>query len=48
LVEREAWERVLRVDAENVVIFASAHEDGERLVQNITLHEGELAEEHQV
>jgi hypothetical protein len=44
LVEREAWERVSRVEAENIMVWVSAHEDVEGLVQKITLLEGELAE----
>jgi hypothetical protein len=45
LVEREAWESVLRVEVENTVTLASAREDVEGLVQKIALLEGELAEE---
>jgi hypothetical protein len=47
LVEREAWERVSRVEAENTTAMASAREDAEGLVRKITLLEGELAEERQ-
>jgi hypothetical protein len=47
LVEREAWESVLRVEVESTVTLASAHEDVEGLVQKIALLEGELAEERQ-
>jgi hypothetical protein len=45
LVEREAWERVPRMEAENATTLASAREDAEGLVQKIALLEGELAEE---
>jgi hypothetical protein len=42
--EREAWERVLRMEAGNAVVIAFAREDAEGLVQKIALREGELAE----
>jgi hypothetical protein len=44
LAEREAQERVLRVEAENTTVLASAHEDAEDLVQKIALLEGDLVE----
>jgi hypothetical protein len=47
LVEREAWERVSRVVAENTTALAFAREDAEGLVRKITFLEGELAEERQ-
>jgi hypothetical protein len=45
LAEREAWERVSRVEVENAVVLASAQEDVEGLVWKITFLEGEIAEE---
>jgi hypothetical protein len=45
LAEREARERESRVEVENVVSLASAHEDAEGLLRKIALLEGELAEE---
>jgi hypothetical protein len=45
LVEREAWERALRIEAENAATLAFAHEDAEGLVWKITLLEGELTDE---
>jgi hypothetical protein len=45
LAEREAWEMVSRVEAENTAVLASAHEDAEGLVLKIALLEGELAKE---
>jgi hypothetical protein len=44
LVEREARKRVSRVEMENIVMLASAHEGAEGLVRKIALLEGELAE----
>jgi hypothetical protein len=44
LAEREAQERVSRVETENVVVLASAREDAEGLVRKVALLEGELAE----
>jgi hypothetical protein len=44
LFEREAWERVSRVEAENAVALVSAHEDVEVLVRKIAFLEDELAE----
>jgi hypothetical protein len=44
LVEREARERVSRVEAENAIMLASTHKDAECLVRKITLIEGELVE----
>jgi hypothetical protein len=44
-VEREAWERALRIEAENAAALAFAHEDAEGLVRKITLLEGELTDE---
>jgi hypothetical protein len=35
LAERKAWERVLRVDAENAVALVSTHEDAEGLVPKV-------------
>jgi hypothetical protein len=45
LAEREALERVLRVEVENATVLASAHEEAGGFVQKITLLEGELAAE---
>jgi hypothetical protein len=45
LGEREARERVSRVEAKNAMALASAREDAEGLVQKIALLEGELMEE---
>jgi hypothetical protein len=45
LVEMEARERVLRVEAENAATLDSTRQDTEGLVQKIALLEGELAEE---
>jgi hypothetical protein len=39
LTEREALERVSRVEAENTVALASSHEDAESFVQKIALLE---------
>jgi hypothetical protein len=47
LMEREALERVLRVEAENDTAFASACEDVEALSWKITLLKDELAVERQ-
>jgi hypothetical protein len=44
LMEREARERVSRVEAENAAALASAREDAEGLVRKIALLEGELVE----
>jgi hypothetical protein len=43
LVEREAWERVSRVEVESDVVLASAHGEVEDLARRISLLEGELA-----
>jgi hypothetical protein len=48
LVERETLERVSRVEVENAVALASAHEDAEGFVRKITLLEDELVAERQV
>jgi hypothetical protein len=45
LAEREAWERVSRVEAENDAVLASAREDAKGLVRKISLLKGELVEE---
>jgi hypothetical protein len=42
LVEREVWERVSRVEAENATVLAYAREDVENLVWKIALLKGEL------
>jgi hypothetical protein len=47
LAEREAQERVSRVEAESTVVLASAHEETEGLVRKIALLESELAEARQ-
>jgi hypothetical protein len=39
LAERGAWERVLRVEVENLMTSASAHEDAKGLVRKVTLLE---------
>jgi hypothetical protein len=44
LAEREACEKVLRVETENTMMLAFAHEDAEGLVWKIALLRGELAE----
>jgi hypothetical protein len=41
LVEREAWERVSRVEAESAVALVSTREEVEGLVRKVTLLEGE-------
>jgi hypothetical protein len=45
VAEREALERVSRVEVENAMALASAREDAEGFVQKITLLEGDLAAE---
>jgi hypothetical protein len=45
LAEREALEMVLRVEAKNAVVLASAREDAKGLVRKIALLKGKLAEE---
>jgi hypothetical protein len=44
-VEREALERLSRVEAENTTALASTREDAEGFVQKIALLEDELAME---
>jgi hypothetical protein len=44
LVEREARESVLRVEAKNTAVLAYAREETDGLIQKVTLLEGELAE----
>jgi hypothetical protein len=44
LVEREARERVLRVETKNTVVLAYAREETNGLIWKVTLLEGELAE----
>jgi hypothetical protein len=44
LMEREAWERMLRVEEESTVVLASTREETESLVRKVTLLEGEHAE----
>jgi hypothetical protein len=46
LADREALERVSRVEAENATALASSCEDAEGLAQKIALLEDELAVEH--
>jgi hypothetical protein len=46
LAEREALERVSRVEAESAAALASAHEDAEGFVWKMTLLEDELEAEH--
>jgi hypothetical protein len=46
LAEREARERVLRVEVESASMLTSTHEKAEDLVWRITLLEGEVAEAH--
>jgi BMFP domain-containing protein YqiC len=43
-MEREAWERMLRVEEESTVVLASTREETESLVRKVTLLEGEHAE----
>jgi hypothetical protein len=45
LVEREALQRVWRVEAENPMMLASGHDDAKGVAQKITLLEDELAAE---
>jgi hypothetical protein len=47
LAEKEARERVSRVETESAIALASAHEEVEGLIQRIAHLEGELAEAHQ-
>jgi BMFP domain-containing protein YqiC len=47
LVEREALERVSRVDVENVIVLASAREDAEGFARKIALLEDKLTAERQ-
>jgi hypothetical protein len=44
LAERDYWERVSRVEAENAVALGSAHDDTKGLVWQVTLLKGEFAE----
>jgi BMFP domain-containing protein YqiC len=44
LAEREAWERVSRVEVESAVVLASARGEVEDFAQRIALLESELAE----
>jgi chromosome segregation ATPase len=46
LTEREAWERVSRMEDESTATLASAREEIESLVQKVALLECELAEVH--
>jgi hypothetical protein len=46
LVEREAQERVLRVEVESTMVLASAREEVEGLVPKIAYLKSELAEVH--
>jgi hypothetical protein len=48
LEKRVGLEKVSRMEAESVVVLASAHEDAEGFVQKMDLLEGELAVERQV
>jgi hypothetical protein len=47
LVDREALERVWRVEVENITVLACAHDNVEGFVWKITLLEDELAAVHQ-
>jgi hypothetical protein len=47
LVEREALERISRVEVKNGTVLASAREDVEGFVRKITLLKGELVVECQ-
>jgi hypothetical protein len=47
LVEREALERVLRVEVEKAVVLAFDREDAEGFACKVTLLEDELAAKHQ-
>jgi hypothetical protein len=47
LVEREALERISRVEVKNGTVLASAREDAEGFVRKITLLKGELVVECQ-
>jgi hypothetical protein len=46
LAEREAWERVLKVEAESATTLASAREEAEGHVRRIALLKGDLVEAH--
>jgi hypothetical protein len=46
LAEREAWERVSRVEADSAVRLTSAHEEVEGLARRIAHLEDELVEAH--
>jgi hypothetical protein len=46
LAEREALERVSRVEGNNVMVLASSREDAEGFVRKIPILEGELTAEH--
>jgi hypothetical protein len=46
LAEREALDRVSRVEVENTMLLASAHEDAEGLARKFALLEDKLAAEH--
>jgi hypothetical protein len=46
-VEREALERVSRVEVENIMVLASTREDAEGFVRKIAHLEGDLVVEHQ-
>jgi hypothetical protein len=46
LAEREALDKVSRVEVENATLLASAHEDAEGLARKFALFEDNLAAEH--
>jgi hypothetical protein len=48
LAERQARERVLRMEVESVAVLASARGEAEGFTRRIALLEGELMEAHQV
>jgi hypothetical protein len=47
IAEREAWERVSRIEVESAAMLATTHGEAEGLAQRIALLEGELVEARQ-
>jgi hypothetical protein len=46
MAEREARKRVLRLEAESIMVLASTHEEPEGFGRRVALLEGELAKAH--
>jgi hypothetical protein len=46
MAEREARKRVLRLEAESIMVLASTHEEAEGFARRVALLEGELAKAH--